>query len=69
MAEFLTTAGISYKLEELIKNSKDNLSFFQELKNCKVYCFENLHTKCYLNENTAIITSMNLYDYSQRYLL
>ncbi len=108
MAEFLTTAGISYKLEELIKNSKDklylispylqvarslrqriqerdlpsvtikvvyrkdnkinadDLSFFQELKNCKVYCFENLHAKCYLNENTAIITSMNLYDYSQR---
>ncbi|MCX9026127.1 MAG: phospholipase D family protein [Candidatus Methanoperedens sp.] len=108
MAEFLTTSGISYKLEELIKNSKDKLylispylqiadslrqrikekdlpsvtikvvyrkdnkinadelSFLQELKNCKVYCFENLHAKCYLNENTAIITSMNLYDFSQR---
>lgn len=108
MSEFLTTAGISYKLEELIKNSKDklylispylqvarslrqriqerdlpsvtikivyrkdnkinadDLSFFQELRNCKVYCFENLHAKCYLNESTAIITSMNLYDYSQR---
>ncbi len=25
MAEFLTTAGISYKLEELIKNSRDKL--------------------------------------------
>ncbi len=24
----------------------------------------NLHAKCYMNENTAIITSMNLYDYS-----
>ncbi len=108
MAEFLTTAGISYKLEELIKNSKDKLylispyiqiadslrqrikekdlpsvaikvvyrkdnkinadelSSLQELKNCKVYCFENLHAKCYLNENTAIITSMNLYDFSLR---
>ena len=27
---------------------------------------ENLHAKCYLNENTAIITSMNLYEFSQQ---
>lgn len=27
---------------------------------------ENLHAKCYLNENSAIITSMNLYDFSQQ---
>lgn len=26
---------------------------------------ENLHTKCYLNENEAIVTSMNLYEFSQ----
>lgn len=26
---------------------------------------ENLHAKCYLNEKEAIITSMNLYDFSQ----
>ena len=28
------------------------------------YC-ENLHAKCYLNEKEAIITSMNLYEFSQ----
>ena len=28
------------------------------------YC-QNLHAKCYLSENEAIITSMNLYEYSQ----
>ena len=28
------------------------------------YC-DNLHAKCYLNESEAIITSMNLYEYSQ----
>jgi hypothetical protein len=28
------------------------------------YC-ENLHAKCYLNENEALLTSMNLYDFSQ----
>ncbi len=27
---------------------------------------ENLHAKCYLNEKEAIITSMNLYDFSQQ---
>ena len=27
---------------------------------------ENLHAKCYLNESTAIITSMNLYEFSQQ---
>ena len=27
---------------------------------------QNLHAKCYLNENTAIITSMNLYQFSQQ---
>jgi phosphatidylserine/phosphatidylglycerophosphate/cardiolipin synthase-like enzyme len=26
---------------------------------------QNLHAKCYLNENVAIITSMNLYEFSQ----
>ena len=28
---------------------------------------ENLHAKCYLNENEAIITSMNLYEFSQEH--
>lgn len=27
---------------------------------------KNLHAKCYLNENEAIITSMNLYEFSER---
>ena len=27
---------------------------------------ENLHAKCYLNENEAIVTSMNLYEFSQQ---
>ena len=108
MAEFLTTTGISYNLEKLIKNSeeklflispylqiadsfkhliterdlrkidirviyrKDNkinaedMSFLQELTSVKISAHENLHAKCYLNENTVIIASMNLYQYSQQ---
>ena len=27
---------------------------------------ENLHAKCYMNEKTALITSMNLYDFSEK---
>ncbi|MDR0768235.1 MAG: phospholipase D-like domain-containing protein [Methanosarcinales archaeon] len=30
-----------------------------------ILALENLHAKCYLNESMAIITSMNLYQYSQ----
>ncbi len=108
MAEFLTTTGISYNLEELIGNSNEKLylvspylqiadslkklikvrdsltidiciiyrkdtkinaedtSFLQELNNVRIFACENLHAKCYLNENTAIIASMNLYQYSQQ---
>ncbi len=109
MAEFLTTTGISYNLEELIKNSEEklflvspylqiadslkhllkerdlqrivdihvvyrkdtkinakDLSFLQELTSVTISACENLHAKCYLNENTAIIASMNLYQYSQQ---
>lgn len=42
----------------------EDMSFLQDLGNCKVYFCENLHAKCYLNEKRAIITSMNLYAYS-----
>jgi len=48
------------------KISMDDLNFLQmKLKNVQVYEIKNLHAKCYLNENTAIITSMNLYQFSQ----
>jgi len=37
----------------------------QELKSVDLFTHQNLHAKCYLNHKTAIITSMNLYEYSQ----
>ena len=46
-------------------NAKDK-SFLQELTSVRIFACENLHAKCYLNENTAIIASMNLYQYSQQ---
>jgi phosphatidylserine/phosphatidylglycerophosphate/cardiolipin synthase-like enzyme len=47
------------------KINADDMSFLQNLKNVNVSALDNLHAKCYLNEKAAIITSMNLYQYSQ----
>ena len=43
---------------------KKESSFFDEL-GIKTSFRENLHAKCYLNENEALLTSMNLYQFSQ----
>lgn len=42
------------------------LSWIREIQDLKIYEKNNLHAKCYLNEDRAIICSMNLYDYSQQ---
>lgn len=42
-----------------------DINFLQELKKISLHTHQNLHAKCYLNQKTAIITSMNLYKYSQ----
>lgn len=39
--------------------------WIDRLTSKRVGFVQNLHAKCYLNENTAIITSMNLYEFSQ----
>jgi phosphatidylserine/phosphatidylglycerophosphate/cardiolipin synthase-like enzyme len=48
------------------KLNQEDMSFLQELTSVKISFCENMHAKCYLNENTAIVTSMNLYQYSQQ---
>lgn len=107
MAKFLNTTGVSYHLEELIKNTNDRLilvspylQFTDRIKEhlsnlnlqkrdirivyrenklqleennwlesqigIRTSLCKNLHAKCYINENEAIITSMNLYEFSQQ---
>jgi len=44
--------------------SKKDEKLLRDL-NCSIYVKENLHAKCYLNENLALVTSMNLYEYSE----
>lgn len=42
------------------------MSYLQKLKYVRLYFSKNLHAKCYLNEKKMIITSMNLYEFSQQ---
>lgn len=106
MAKFLNTTGVSYHLEELIKNTKDRLILISpylqfhhrikdhinnlniQKKDIRIIYRENklqvdeskwledqigvrtsicktLHAKCYINEKEAIVSSMNLYAFSQ----
>lgn len=51
-----------YGKNDLLPEEEDWLS---SLDNVAVRYCENLHAKCYLNESSAIITSMNLYEFSQ----
>lgn len=47
-------------------NNLEDLNFLQQkLKHAAIFECKNLHAKCYINENIAIISSMNLYQFSQ----
>ena len=102
MIKYLTTQGVNYYLEQLLKNANTTITLISpyiqlqhriknilkeqilkgveisiicrksELKeNISEYCtnvsdMPRLHGKCYLNEKEAIITSLNLYEFSQQ---
>lgn len=57
------TITIVYGKDELKPNEKKSLS---ELKNLDLFYFENLHAKCYFNESKMVITSMNMYEFSEK---
>ena len=68
--ERLRDAG-NRKVKAIIVFRKDQLNkindeAFSNISDLNLYFFDNLHAKCYLNESSAILTSMNLYDYSER---
>jgi phosphatidylserine/phosphatidylglycerophosphate/cardiolipin synthase-like enzyme len=106
MAEILTTSGITYHLEELIKAARSTLilispylklndrikellidknlmktdiriiygkndlqpeenNWLKELEYVRTSFCKNLHAKCYLSEESCIISSLNLYEFSQ----
>jgi len=44
---------------------KEEKKWIEAIPTIELLCKENLHAKCYMNEDNAIITSMNLYRHSQ----
>lgn len=46
--------------------SPDETEWLASLDSVKTWYLENLHAKCYANEDRAIVTSMNLYQFSQQ---
>lgn len=41
------------------------LEQIRQIANAKLFFHRNLHAKCYVNEKTIVISSMNLHDYSE----
>ncbi|MDP2728944.1 MAG: phospholipase D family protein [Dehalococcoidales bacterium] len=54
---------IVYGKDELKPNERTRLS---KLKNLSLFFCENLHAKCYFNEDEMVITSMNMYEFSEK---
>lgn len=59
--------GVSIKIifgkDELKPNEK---TLLKNLKNIELFFFKNLHAKCYFNEIKMVITSMNMYEFSEK---
>ncbi len=54
---------IVYGKDELKPNERNSLA---EIQNLDLFYFENLHAKCYFNESKMVITSMNMYEFSEK---
>ena len=55
------------KKGDRFKNIKDiDLEFFKGFPNIQICINRNIHAKFYANENQSLLTSMNMYDYSQK---
>ncbi len=59
-----TRITIIYGKDDLKPNERNSLA---ELKNISLYYFDNLHAKCYYNESKMVITSMNMYEFSEKH--
>jgi len=60
--KFKLDIRLVYRKNELQPEENNWLKGLQSVRSS---ILNNLHAKCYLNENEAIITSMNLYEFSQ----
>lgn len=57
------TINLIYGKNELSKKEQQQVD---SLENLKLHFFEKLHAKCYFNEKEMVITSMNLYEFSEK---
>ncbi|AHJ12428.1 phospholipase D family protein [Sulfurospirillum multivorans] len=48
-----------------IEMKNEEINWLKELSFVRTSFCENLHAKCYMNEKMCIVTSMNLYEFSQ----
>lgn len=53
------------EFDKLRSLNEADLAIFRSFPNVKIYYEKHLHAKYYANETSAILCSMNLYDYSQ----
>lgn len=54
--------NIVFGKEDMNPNEEQRLS---QIPGLQLYFLDNLHAKCYMNERDVVITSMNLYEYSE----
>ena len=54
--------GKNKQWKGVIKLDRKLIHQLDDLENLYVFYIQNLHAKCYFNENSMVITSMNLYD-------
>ncbi len=67
------TRGIKFIVISRAENNtqrnvdENDIQFLRGLTSADVRVCENLHAKCFINENEGLITSMNLHEHSQAY--
>lgn len=54
---------VVYGKDKLTPNQRKQLT---DLSNLTLYFSKNLHAKCYFNEDFMVVTSMNLYEFSEK---
>lgn len=50
--------------KDQLKNNE--MKMLTDLDSVELFYFENLHAKCYFNEKKMVITSMNMYEFSEK---
>jgi phosphatidylserine/phosphatidylglycerophosphate/cardiolipin synthase-like enzyme len=60
-----TRQGIDMRIVYGKEEQNEEIRRLRLLKNIQITFCKNLHAKCYLNEKGCIVTSLNLYEFSQ----